>query len=65
MLALSADICKKAAVIFAPLTRQETQRQIQRILGLKTTSLAETGDAWFNSARMDLPKAFRFEDQMQ
>ncbi|QDH16919.1 alpha-keto acid decarboxylase family protein [Swingsia samuiensis] len=49
----------------APLTNDEMTRQINDLVDEKTTLFAETGDSWFNAARMNLPKGAKVESEMQ
>lgn len=46
------------------LTNDEMTRQLQALLTSDTTLTVETGDAWFNAARMDIPCGARIEQQM-
>jgi len=54
--ALSAD---------APISTRRLFGHIQTLLDSTTTVIAETGDSWFNGARLSLPEGGRFEIQMQ
>jgi pyruvate decarboxylase len=49
----------------ASLTRMEMIRQIQDLLGPKTTLFVESGDSWFNGMYMELPEDANFEIEMQ
>lgn len=46
------------------LTNDEMTRQLQALLTSDSTLTVETGDAWFNAARMDIPRGARIEQQM-
>lgn len=48
----------------APLSNDEMTRQIQGLLTSETTLTVETGDSWFNAARMVIPRSARIEQQM-
>lgn len=48
----------------APLSNDEMTRQIQDLLTSDTTLTVETGDSWFNAARMDIPRGAKIEQQM-
>lgn len=54
-----------AAPASAPLSNDEMTRQIQELLTPNTTLMVETGDSWFNAARMNLPNGCRVESEMQ
>jgi pyruvate decarboxylase len=47
------------------LTTRHLFARIQGMLDEKSTVIAETGDSWFNGARLRLPSGARFEIQMQ
>lgn len=49
----------------APLTNDEITRQVNGLLDSKSTLFAETGDSWFNAARMHLPDGAKVESEMQ
>jgi indolepyruvate decarboxylase len=49
----------------AKLMRAEIVRQIQSLLTVDTTVIAETGDSWFNGTSLKLPGGARFEVEMQ
>lgn len=55
----------EAAKPDAKLTNDEMTRQINALLTSDTTLTAETGDSWFNAARMTLPGQARVELEMQ
>ncbi|KAK0710444.1 thiamine diphosphate-binding protein [Apiosordaria backusii] len=46
------------------LTRKEISRQVQALLGSKTTLFVETGDSWFNGIQLKLPQGAQFEIEM-
>ena len=48
-----------------PLTNDELTRQVNAFLDSKTTLYAETGDSWFNAARMHIPDGAKIESEMQ
>ena len=52
------------AAPLAPLSNDEMTRQLESLLTESTTLTVETGDAWFNAARMALPEGIRVEQQM-
>jgi pyruvate decarboxylase len=49
----------------ARLTNDEMARQLQGLITSNTTLTAETGDSWFNAARMHLPDGAKVEFEMQ
>lgn len=49
----------------APLTRVEMINQIQELIDSKSTLFVESGDSWFNTMYMDLPKGAKYEIEMQ
>jgi indolepyruvate decarboxylase len=47
------------------LTRADIQKTLQSLVTPETTVIGETGDSWFNVARMKLPNGARVEFEMQ
>ncbi|KAK0713447.1 pyruvate decarboxylase [Lasiosphaeria miniovina] len=47
------------------LTRKEISRQVQDMMGPKTSLFVETGDSWFNGIQLKLPQGAQFEIEMQ
>lgn len=47
------------------LTRKEMMRKVQTVLTPTTTIFAETGDSWFNTMQLRLPRGADFEIEMQ
>lgn len=60
----SAPVIMPAEDLHVPLSNDEMTRQIESILTPETTLTVETGDSWFNAARMDIPTGARIEQQM-
>ncbi|MEQ9618754.1 MAG: thiamine pyrophosphate-binding protein [Deltaproteobacteria bacterium] len=49
----------------APVTTRRLFAQVQEMLDADKTVIAETGDSWFNTMKLDLPPGCGFEIQMQ